>query len=149
MFRLYSKGCQYAIRALLHMQRMSGQRGASFTAKAVCRQAGIPEAFTRKIFQALVQSGLLAAVPGRSGGYHLNQDPARLSVRRLIEAIDGPQTFDQCVMGLPVCGDEGPCPLHATWRNAKQHLLAALETITLQDLMEIAVTPSGERKEQR
>lgn len=150
MFRLYSKGCQYAIRALLQMPRLSGSRGASMTAKAVCRQAGIPEASMRKIFQGLVQSGVLAAAPGRSGGYHLNQDPSRISVRRLIEVIDGPHTFDQCILGLSVCRDDAPCPLHPTWRNAKQRLLATLETLTLQDLMENAgTTPAGAWKEQR
>jgi Rrf2 family protein len=141
MFRLYSKGCEYAIRAL--MQLTAAERGGTFTAKAVCCRAGIPEPFTRKIFQALVQGGFLAAVPGRRGGYRLKRAPERLSARCLIEAVDGAQTFGSCVMGLPVCSDRGPCPMHATWRSAKQHLLAALETITLQDLMDLAAAPAA------
>ena len=67
MFRLYSKGCEYAIRAMLHM--VPGEEPQWFQAKMVCKKAGIPESFTRKIFQALVGGGFLNASRGPGGGY--------------------------------------------------------------------------------
>lgn len=136
MFHLYSKGCEYALRAMTHLT--AAQPDTLFTARAICRRAGIPEPFTRKVFQALVRGGFLAAVPGRRGGYRLVQAPARITVRRFIEAVDGDQTFNGCMMGLAKCTDHQSCPLHATWRSAQQHLMAVLETVTLQDLMDLA-----------
>ena len=134
MFRLYSKGCEYAIRALLQMGPARGR--AKFAATDVCRRAGIPESFTRKIFQALVRGGFLSAVTGPGGGYALRRPPGQITLRRVIEAVDGEGAFRQCVLGLPVCGERRACPLHATWLKAKRPLLRQLDTTTLQDLLD-------------
>lgn len=103
MFRLYSKGCEYAIRALSQVARRGGQ--ARFTVKDVCRISGAPELSTRKIFQALVQREVLQATPGPGGGYTFAQPPEQLTMLKLIEAVDGQGTFNRCIMGLSTCGD--------------------------------------------
>lgn len=136
MFRLYSKGCEYAIRALSQVARRGGR--ARFTVKEVCRMSGAPELSTRKIFQALVQRGFLRAVPGPGGGYTFTQPPETLTMLRLIEAVDGQGTFNRCIMGLPTCSDRRACPLHARWVKAKRQLLEELAAVTLQDLQEAA-----------
>lgn len=132
MFRLYSKGCEHAIRAL--SQAALGGGKERFTVKEVCRLSGAPELSTRKIFQSLVQRGVLKATPGPGGGYALTRRPERVPVLSLIEAIDGEDAFQQCVMGLPTCSNRRACPLHATWLRVKQRLLSELESTTLQDL---------------
>lgn len=138
MFRLYSKGCEYAIRAMSQVAPRDGEE--YFTAKAVCHKSGAPELSTRKIFQALVQRGLLKATPGPGGGYTFARPPEKLTMLSLIEAIDGQETFNRCVMGLSTCSNRRACPLHATWVKAKKRLLGALAATTLQDLQE-AVKP--------
>ena len=138
MFRLYSKGCEYAIRALSQVALCKGKE--RFTIKEVCRRSGAPELSTRKIFQALVQRGFLKATPGPGGGYTFTQPPDQLTMLSLIEAVDGQGTFNRCVMGLPACSDRRACPLHAMWVKAKQPLLGELAATTLQDLQE-AVNP--------
>jgi Rrf2 family protein len=134
MFNLYSKGCEYTFRALMHVVRGDGVE--RFQATDVCRKAGIPESFTRKIFQSLVQGGLLKAVRGPGGGYVLTEHPADISLLRIIRAVDGEDTFDRCIMGLPHCGGKRPCPLHEVWAEAKERLLERLEAKTLQDLLD-------------
>ena len=136
MFRLYSKGCEYAIRALMHAApHDSGER---FLASEVCRKAGIPEAFARKTLQALVRGGFLEAVRGPGGGYVFVEHPKEISILKIIKAVDGETTFGRCILGLPECDKEDPCPLHETWAKAKEELLTQLETKTLQDLIDIA-----------
>src|SRR3989338_4262525 len=118
MFRLYSKGCEYAIRALVQAAGRDGT--ARFTLKEVCERSGVPELSTRKIFQALAQRGFLRATPGPGGGYALTQPPEKLTMLKLIEAVDGGETFNRCIMGLPVCSDRRACPLHARWVKTKR-----------------------------
>lgn len=134
MFRLYSKGCEYALRALLHLSPSDGY--SNVAVKTACRRAGIPESFTRKIFQALVKANFLKAVRGPGGGYALTRSPKRITLRSVIEAVDGETTFRRCVLGLPVCHDQYVCPLHPTWVNVKRRLLSELEATTLQDLID-------------
>lgn len=133
MFKLYSKGCEYVIRALIHVP--TGDGSERFLAKDLCEKVGIPESFTRKIFQTLVQEGFLEAIRGPGGGYVLARKPEEISLLALIKAVDGEDTFDHCVMGFPECGGENPCVLHPVWAEAKGQLLAALESRTLADLM--------------
>ena len=134
MFMLYSKGCEYAIRALVHAApRAKGER---FKAKAICEKAGIPESFTRKVFRLLVHEGFLEALRGPGGGYALLEDPDRISLLEIIKAVDGADTFEGCVMGLDECNALKPCPLHYVWNSAKNEMLDQLESKTLEDLCE-------------
>jgi len=133
MFQLYSRGCEHILSALSSVDRKKlDQR---FTAKEICKRAGIPESFTRKNLQALARSGVLKAATGPGGGYHLAHQPQKISVLKIINVIDGEDAFDQCVMGLPACRDNSPCPLHQVWMATKKPLLQQLETVTLYDLI--------------
>lgn len=143
MFRLYSKGCEYALRALLEAASEGGI--GRFQAGEVCQRAGIPEPFTRKVFQALVQAGFLKAARGPGGGYELSASPDEISLLEIIQAVDGNGTFDQCIMGLPQCGCENPCPLHHVWAQVKERLLIDLGSKKLRDLLEIRKCPPDRR----
>jgi len=135
MFRLYSKGCEYAIRALIEVAPTDAKD--KFLAKEVCRKAKIPEFFTRKTLQALVKGKFLRAVPGPGGGYQLIQPPNKISLLNIIQAVDGVDTFDKCIAGLPYCDDKQPCPLHHQWKKTKKEFLSNLEAKTLQDFIDI------------
>ncbi len=136
LFRLYSKGCEYAIRALIYAA--PGDEGARFQAKDVCDKAETPEPYTRKVLQALVRAGFLDAVRGPGGGYGLAKHPSEISLFELIVAVDGEDTFEGCVMGLPECGGENPCPIHSVWADAKGHLVDRLKAVTIQELIQVS-----------
>lgn len=136
MFKLYSKGCEYAIRALVFVDH--GTAGGRFQAADVCAKAGVPESYTRKVFRAMVQAGFLDAVRGPGGGYELTRTPEEISLVEFICAVDGESTFDRCIMGLRQCTSEKPCPLHDVWAGAKRELLGQLARRSLQDVINIA-----------
>lgn len=133
MFRLYSKACEYAIRAFLCL---AGERKEiNLTARDVCRKAGIPEAYTRKVFQSLVRGKYLGAVPGNGGGYRLLRKPDKVSILEIIQAVDGKDTFEHCIMGVSRCSCRRPCVLHGAWETSKKRLLNELESRHLGDLV--------------
>jgi len=144
MFKLYSKGCEYAMRALVYAAQQDTESGTRFQIGDVCDKLDIPEYFTRKVFQALVQGGFLDAVRGPSGGYMLNRPAEEINLIEIIQAVDGSTTFDQCVMGLPQCDGKKPCPLHEVWTSAKTNLLDQLKQKTLRDIVEVA--KAGQKK---
>jgi len=133
MFKLYSKGCEYTLHALSCIPLKDADK--KLTAKSLCKLAKIPEAFTRKMLQQLSQAGFLKAVRGPGGGYRLARNPKCISVLSIIEAVDGDGVFDQCVMGLPRCGDKKPCVIHNSWKKMKKVLLKELRVKSLFDLM--------------
>ena len=132
MFRLYSKGCEYAIRALLHMAPT--QESQRFQARDIFNKADIPESFTRKIFQDLVAGGLLSAVPGPGGGYAIVRPPNEISLLEVIEALDGPVRLNRCVIEPSACPRDGHCPVHHIWAKAQQELTDLLQVTTFEEL---------------
>lgn len=132
MFKLYSTGCKYTLKALIFMGQ---ERGRPLSAKEICRKAHISEAYTRKTFQALVRGGFLKSGTGPGGGYTLAGDPEKISVLSIIEAVDGKERRNECVMGLPRCNEKNPCPLHFTWVDSKEKLYKDLQKKTLKDLI--------------
>ena len=135
MFRLYSKGCEYTIRALAMAQDGKEKMGLSFSAKDICERAGLPEWYTRKVFQNLVREGILKAHRGPGGGYVFSGDPQKISILAMIKAIDGKDALEGCVMGPGRCKDRRPCPLHKKWKNIKEKLVAELKSISVRDLI--------------
>ncbi len=53
--------------------------------------------------------------------------------------VDGDETFDQCIMGMPGCGGDNPCPLHFIWGDAKERMLNELRDCTLREIKETVV----------
>jgi Rrf2 family transcriptional regulator, iron-sulfur cluster assembly transcription factor len=140
MFKLYSKGCEYAIRALVYVTGEERDQEVRFQAAEICKRADIPEAYTRKVFQSLVQGGFLEAHRGPGGGYSLTRPSDEITILDVILAVDGEETFDQCVMGLPGCGGDMPCPLHFIWEDAKGRMLSQLRNCSLQEIRETVET---------
>lgn len=132
MFKLYSKGCQHALRALVFF--VAKQGASRFRAAEVCTELDVPEAYTRKIFQSLANAGFLEAQRGPNGGYALARDPKDITLLEIIQAVEGEDTFDQCVMGFEECSGTSPCPLHNVWLTSKRELLENLSSTTLHDL---------------
>lgn len=133
MFHLYSKGCEYTLRALIcGLEKSNGQ---GFRVEDACRAANVPESFTRKGFQRLVHQGLLKTVRGPGGGYHLPGNASEISILKIVKSVDGEESYDRCVMGLSHCADKAPCPIHPIWKKMKKNLIQELGRTTLQEMM--------------
>ena len=155
--RLFSKGAEYAIRALMIAIEQGLDR--RIAAPEICARADIPEAFARKGFQQLVHAGILEAVRGPGGGYRLCAAPATVSLWRVITAMDGLEQFGRCPLGVgcekvlqaadrkkflcescvdchPRCGYEKTCPLHDLWRDVRRTVIPRLANTTLQDIVD-------------
>lgn len=107
-------------------------------AQDICRRADVSETSTRKALQILVKENILMAVPGPGGGYKFSRDPDKISLLSLIQAIDGPDVFEKCVMGLPDCGNAKPCPVHNSWKKVKSEMLKELKSKSLGAMMRSA-----------
>lgn len=144
---IYSKTTEYAIRALSYIS--SKERGVSIGAREVSRSAGIPGAYTAKIFQALARSGILESSRGRGGGFMLKGSPAEISLWDILSAVDNLQAsaLSECLMGLNHCDHQNPCPLHHIWSKTSKEIVAELRRNNLLDAVNlIGLFPTGKRK---
>lgn len=134
MFHLCSKGCEYALRALMQVNLRECREG--FSVKTVCRKARLPESFTRKAFQSLVKRRVLSARRGPGGGYRFTRDPRKVPILRIIHAIDGADAFDRCLMKDFKCGGNGGgCSLHPMWIKTKAGLIREFQKSSVAELI--------------
>ncbi len=129
---IYSKTCEYAMRALQYLAEQ--KRGEFILTKTVGEATGIPQAYLAKIFQDLVRHDILSSRRGAAGGVALKKNPESISLKQVMEIIDDPEHFNACVMGLDRCANANPCPLHHVWKKARQNILSEMQTRTLASL---------------
>lgn len=98
------------------------------------RALGISASFLAKIVRELTRSGLLESYRGPNGGVALSQSADTICVRDIIVAIDGPDLFECCLLGLPGCGTEAPCPLHEEWSKMRDQIETSFAEMDLATL---------------
>ncbi|NUN69749.1 MAG: Rrf2 family transcriptional regulator [Bacteroidetes bacterium] len=122
MSLLFSRKCEYAIRAVIHLTREQVPVSVSHIAK----ELKVPRAFTGKILQELHRAGLLRSFSGSKGGYCLAKPPDRMTINDIIMTIDGTPFHQQCILGMPECSSRTPCPMHSWWSGISDQISAEL-----------------------
>ncbi|MFQ5601122.1 MAG: RrF2 family transcriptional regulator [Candidatus Krumholzibacteriia bacterium] len=129
---VYSKSTQYAIRAMA--QLAIAAPGEYVRTRDVARSSGVPLPFLSKITQELARHGLVQSLRGRGGGICLTRPPREITLADIVMAVDGEDVTGSCILGLPKCGDESPCPVHEEWKKLRAHFRKTLHERTLADL---------------
>jgi Rrf2 family transcriptional regulator, iron-sulfur cluster assembly transcription factor len=104
-------------------------KGAELAARLDASAGFLAQAMT-----PLVNAGWVRSEPGPTGGYVLVADPEALSVRHVIEAVEGPTDMVACVLEDRECTNGGPCALHGPWSRARSLLLDQLAATPLASL---------------
>jgi Rrf2 family protein len=115
---MFSKACEYAIRAVLFLA-VHGKRAAI---KTIAKATDSPEPFTAKILQKLSRAGIIASAKGPGGGFFMEPAMLDASLLRVVQAIDGVFTLHACALGLIECSDKHPCPVHQEVKAYKHTL---------------------------
>lgn len=110
-------------------------RGAFRSAREIAEEHRIPPALMAKLMQRLARKGLVAAHHGTKGGYRIARPASKISVRDVIEAIEGPvvmlECCDPCKDG---CLQETGCTVRAPLYRVQQRIVAELSRTTVGDL---------------
>jgi Rrf2 family iron-sulfur cluster assembly transcriptional regulator len=131
---VFSNAAQYALRAVSHL----GARDHSgfVPVRVIAEELEIPPTFLAKVLKQLVDTGFLKAYRGPTGGVMLARPTTQITVRQIVEAIDGPELFTECILGLPGCGDRLPCPMHEGWSVIRTQLAADFDRQTIETISE-------------
>jgi len=126
-----SRRGDYAVRAMVALARLnSGQ----LTGAALARMTGIPPAFVAQVMGGLVRAGLVAAQRGRRGGYRLAQAPESVSLRTVVESVEGDIRRQACVLRGGPCARDGTCDVHDAFFRAQEALFESLDGVSLRDV---------------
>lgn len=87
-----------------------------------------------KVLKQLARSGLVKSQRGAQGGYRLAREPGRISVARIIAAMEGPLGMTECAIHEGLCHQESVCSLRGNWQKISRAVVAALEEVSLADM---------------
>ena len=120
----------YAIRAAIYLAAQDPEKKCS--SGEIAENQGIPRKFLEKIIQNLTRSGLVKSKRGTDGGYSLARPTHEITLRDIIEAIEGPIT-------LNVLMNERYTGL-VVWSEIQRKII---DTFTRTTLADAKLTPSG------
>jgi Rrf2 family iron-sulfur cluster assembly transcriptional regulator len=135
---IISKRCVHGILAAVYIAsqppRMADHPGEYIQIGVIADRLKISFHFLTKVLQQLTHRGILISYRGPHGGVMLARPSSEVSLYELIDAIDGDQIFNTCMLGLHGCGHETPCPLHDAWSATRTKLKQLAISTTLAEL---------------
>ncbi len=118
----------YGIRALLFLAQSDGRRSK---AAEIGLAMGVPKGFLHQVLQELEASRLVASRAGRNGGYALARPARDITIRDIVESLEGPIGSHECALRGGPCRWDSVCALHWVWSSAQQALAERLGVATL------------------
>src|SRR5512135_1843595 len=103
----------YAVRAVLELALQPS--GARLSCETISQRHAIPLAFLTKICARLATEGILRSQRGVNGGVQLARPAEEISLLQVVEAIDGPITFNRCNRKPSECARARTCIVHPIW----------------------------------
>ncbi len=132
-FCMFSKACQYGIRAVLYLAQHSTAEN-KIGVRAIAEAIDVPKHFLAKILQQLSKSGLISSSQGPKGGFFSSSENKKLSLKPIIQCIDGPDVFNRCILGLAKCSSTKPCPLHFQALAYREGMRFQLTQLSIEEL---------------
>lgn len=126
---------EYALIAICHLARAG--RAKVVSARDIHEQHGAPLPLVMNILKRLNRAGYVASIRGARGGYVLTCRPTELSLRELIEAIEGPVQLVRCKAlskDNPRCALTGKCPIQHAIHRVHYRLRDYLSEVSIADL---------------
>jgi len=129
-----NQATDYAFRAVLHLSSLP--RGKVLEARVIAEQQQIPMRFMLKILHMLVQAGIVESFRGVGGGYALAKAPREISLRDVVEAVEGPIYINRCLIAPEECNKRNTahCSVHNALRSVQQAINQQLEECDFETL---------------
>jgi Rrf2 family protein len=94
--------------------------------------------FTLKILNKLVKNGFVSSFKGARGGYKLKLPKEEITLKSVIELIDGPIVIARCLESSEACSlnkDKTSCTYHHIFNTISVDVAKKLEAITIADVI--------------
>ena len=125
-----------AVMALVDLAYNDTQRVVPL--KDMAARQGLSVLYLEQLFAVLKRKGLVGSVRGPGGGYFLNEDAEKISVGRIIQALNDPIQITRCKgsgrNGTGCLANKALCATHHLWENLEEHIWKYLHSVTLKDI---------------
>ncbi len=127
---------RYGVRSMFDIAYYGA--GKPIKASEISLRQEISLNYIGQIFLRLKKSGLLKSYRGRAGGYYLALTPEEITLKMIIDAVEGPVDLVHCRKNEAECPFMNNCVTFPKWKKASEILEEYFSSITIKDLMDDA-----------
>lgn len=123
----FTQETDYGFRIVLAFSKSGGD--SFFTAVEMAENHNIPYRFLLRVLGKLKRAGILQSRQGVDGGYKLAKPPERISLRDVVDAVEGEISINRCLKSVDLCnaGYAPECQVHKTLATVQERFLQELE----------------------
>ncbi len=130
---MFSKACKYGIKAMIYLALHSAE-GSYCSLTDISANIDSPFAFTSKVLQQLAKNKLIVSLKGVNGGFRIETKKlSKINLLHIVKIIDGESLLYDCGLGLKICSDTKPCPIHKQYSLIREEIRKMLENTSLID----------------
>jgi Rrf2 family protein len=129
--KISTKG-RYGTRAMIDIAENYG-RGPVPLRQLAERQC-LSLKYMEQIIPLLKASGLIRSARGARGGYVLAKKPREISLRDIVEALEGSWSLVDCVDDPSLCNRTKECIAYDVWHDIQRAIYKILDSTTLADM---------------
>ncbi|MGN0604396.1 MAG: RrF2 family transcriptional regulator [Oscillospiraceae bacterium] len=113
------------------------EAGKRLDANSISDRTAVSLRFSLKILRKLVAAGIVVSFKGTQGGYELARKPQDITLKDVIEAIDGKYAISKCLTDSYECsrGMSGKCGYQKVFIEISQMVNAKLEDYSFDKFM--------------
>lgn len=139
--KITSRASDYALLLLLYLAQLSEGKTASVRKIALYHK--LSTRFLANIANRLAVSRIIIAHRGVGGGLKLAKPSHEISLREVIEAVDGPIQTMFCQNTHEICCHEFLCQMKKFWDGLQEDVISKLNKTTIGDLAHMPTSGSG------
>jgi Rrf2 family transcriptional regulator, cysteine metabolism repressor len=126
---------RYGTRALVDLA--INQKGHSpVPIKSIAERQGISNTYLEHIVAPLISGGIVTSIRGSRGGVVLARPAQDISLKEVMELLEGPSNLVECLVGSKTCPRSSLCATQDLWNDIGQAIEGVLKSTSLRDLAE-------------
>ncbi len=127
----------YGLMLLICLAKL--KKGESVSIKTIAREKNLSFSFLQKIARIFLTSNIVKAERGKYGGYSLKKNPKKLSLKEIIETLEGPISIIPCLnkaLHKPRCYKKGKkCEVHSGLEKINKEIEKFFASKTLHQII--------------
>lgn len=135
---MMSRKCKYALKALIRLGQEHGK--GNLLTDEIAKSGHIPRKFLELILLDLKRAGYVQSKQGVGGGYHLIQEPKKITLADVYRFFDGAIALQPCVSQkfhetCDDCPDEDACNLKQAFADIREKTFQIMSKITIKSFL--------------
>lgn len=128
---------RYGVRFLIEIGL--NQDKGSVQLNSIAQSQDISEKYLGQLVIQLKSAGIISSERGKNGGYRLVKEARLITLREVVEKLEGDLSLVDCVDETVDCNRQNICITRDVWKELSECMIDFLESVTIQDLVDKTV----------